>query len=248
MSSAPIALPSHLTPDQRRELQEALDEAEHGPWIVAPEDTAMDNWVLAFGRDHEGKTWALTTDHLHASEVKGNGPKADATAAALARNFAPLLLRETAQLRAILEKLASEDSRAALVLRQADALRQAFTRMDWLHELQDAAQLQDGLAFDAIASELRAQLLRFGFTLTKARPNQDERDHADDSATLAAVMSNLARSEGAHGDCTRVDELFGLPACTACNAKRELDQIRRRYRGPRYDVSRNSKAQAPVRR
>lgn len=51
------------------------------PFKVDVMDNFGDNWLIAdFGVDVDGKTYILTTDHVHASEyhIFSEGPKADA--------------------------------------------------------------------------------------------------------------------------------------------------------------------------
>ena len=103
-------IPLLVSPAEKKALLDALSEAEHRPWIVAEEDVAMENWILAFGTDAQtGKAWALTTHNLRASEVRGNGPKEDATACALAVNAAERLLEENRLLRKLIATLLQEE-------------------------------------------------------------------------------------------------------------------------------------------
>jgi hypothetical protein len=96
---------SPLTDDERRALITALDRAQHRPWIVASGEQAARNWLLGFGQDLAGVHWYLTTDRLHASEMKGSSAVADAMACALAVNAAPRLLVEVQDLRRRVEEL-----------------------------------------------------------------------------------------------------------------------------------------------
>jgi hypothetical protein len=50
-------------------------------FIVDTVENTGDNWLIAyFGTDDDGKTYILTTDHVHASELSAysRGAKADA--------------------------------------------------------------------------------------------------------------------------------------------------------------------------
>lgn len=111
-TSGRIPLPFRDNPNEYasskeiEDLEKALDEAEHAPWIVV-KDPEGDNWMLCWGNDG-GNDWAITTEYVRASEVKGNGPEYDARAAAQARNVAPKLLEELKDLREEVERLRRE--------------------------------------------------------------------------------------------------------------------------------------------
>ena len=107
-----------LTDDERESLVKALNEAQHRPWIVASGERAGRNWILAYGRDAANVEWYLTTDHLHASQMRASSAEKDARACALAVNAAPRLLaevermtREVARLRAKLDDMTRRQPR-----------------------------------------------------------------------------------------------------------------------------------------
>ena len=89
-----------LTDEERRELEAALDKAQHRPWqVVSGKDMDHRDWLLAFGEDDEGMNWYLTTYNLHASRTRASDCVADVTACALAVNAVPRLLAEIDELR-----------------------------------------------------------------------------------------------------------------------------------------------------
>ena len=80
--------------------------AELGPWIIERStEFSGKNWLLAsMGADHDGENVYVTTDRLHASECRGNGPTDDAAFIVAARNAMPRLLATLAELKEALER------------------------------------------------------------------------------------------------------------------------------------------------
>jgi hypothetical protein len=79
--------------------------ASPGPWITCNPESAFKNWPIGFfslGRDEEAKpsNWAISTDHVRASEMTSGGAKADAEFIAHARQDIPALIAEVRRLRA----------------------------------------------------------------------------------------------------------------------------------------------------
>lgn len=75
-----------ITYDAQRiaEIMERFTKASPGPYLAVEESKAFDNWPVVFsgGTDFEGRTWAVTTDHVHASEMVSGGAREDVEFAA----------------------------------------------------------------------------------------------------------------------------------------------------------------------
>jgi hypothetical protein len=84
-----------ITRERIFELRKLERGAEWGPWIVeAGKGFSGDNWLIAsFGNDCATNLDVyLTTDHVHASECRSMGAKAEADFLAAIRNAATQLL------------------------------------------------------------------------------------------------------------------------------------------------------------
>ncbi len=102
---APDELP--LTEEYLLAVEERTRRAMTGPWLAVAKDLG-ENWSVAHwncGADYDiTEQWAVTTDHVHASETNGADGKDNAIFIAHARTDVPLLLLEVRRLRAALAK------------------------------------------------------------------------------------------------------------------------------------------------
>jgi hypothetical protein len=93
-----------LTPERIAELRALDAAAANAPWKAESPFTGNDWLVCSLGSDFESKHWAVVTDGVHASDLRGCA-REDAALIAAARNALPELLDEIERLRAILEPL-----------------------------------------------------------------------------------------------------------------------------------------------
>lgn len=70
-----------------RALKEAGDRVSTGPWRSNTADKMGEDWLIgSFGCDEERGDMILTTDHVRASEMDGDGAAADVEFIVLCRN------------------------------------------------------------------------------------------------------------------------------------------------------------------
>lgn len=92
--------PETITEEELRTLDAAVKKSEFAPWLVETDKNNIgENWFIAsFGNDGEMNSDVyLTTDRLHVSECRSDGPLADATAVALLRRHARALILAAAR-------------------------------------------------------------------------------------------------------------------------------------------------------
>lgn len=99
-------------------IEARANAASPGPWITSNPENAFKNWPIGFfslGRDEEAKpsNWAITTDHIHASQMVSGGAKEDAEFISHARQDIPALITSIRRLEA--QALAWSATQAAKV-------------------------------------------------------------------------------------------------------------------------------------
>jgi hypothetical protein len=94
-----------ITDETLAKWAELAEKATSGPWIHEAGKYSGDNWLvgsilLGSGYDNQDHWVHLTTDHIHASELSGDGAEADALFIAASREAVPALIAEVRRLRA----------------------------------------------------------------------------------------------------------------------------------------------------
>lgn len=98
-----------MTEDELKEIEDRLRAASTHrgrPWIATCEDDWADNWLvcsLGASNEGEGKNWYVTTDGVHASELRGDAA-ADAVFIAHAPADVRALLKEVRRLQGEVEE------------------------------------------------------------------------------------------------------------------------------------------------
>jgi hypothetical protein len=106
--------PKELTSAEIEELVRLEKRAEWGPWIVVTDPAKIGNdWMIAScGYDGEvAGDVTITTDHLHASECRSEGPTADAEFIVALRNHGPRLLGMAQQLAEVRSEVETQRKR-----------------------------------------------------------------------------------------------------------------------------------------
>lgn len=89
-----------MTLEEIKRLRALLAEATSGPWRMDTKDRIGENWLIGSiiacgeGENEQGffSDYIVTTDNIRASELDGEGARADAELIAAARNALPALL------------------------------------------------------------------------------------------------------------------------------------------------------------
>jgi hypothetical protein len=76
-----------MTGAEIKAIEDRIDAASPGPWISCHADKCLDNWPIcpSLGVDFDGHEYAVSTDHVHASQMGAGGAKADSEFIAHAR-------------------------------------------------------------------------------------------------------------------------------------------------------------------
>ena len=118
-----------MNESQLKAIEERANKASNAPWIVEAGDYSGANWMIGAtsvflgGSAWDDKSYYITTQNVHASELEGDA-KTDAEFIAHAREDVPALIAEVRSLRA---KLDAVPVMAILQLTK-DAIDDAWSR------------------------------------------------------------------------------------------------------------------------
>lgn len=88
-----------MTNEELDAIRERASRASTGPWTIEAGEYTGANWLIAsMGGSIDGLFYTVTTDNVHASELKGDA-RTDAEFVAHARTDIPALLAEVERLR-----------------------------------------------------------------------------------------------------------------------------------------------------
>ena len=90
-----------MTEQELQAIEERANKATNAPWIVEAGEYSGRNWLIG-GSAVDGKTYFVTTQNVHASELEGDA-STDADFIAHARADVPALIAEVRSLRAKLD-------------------------------------------------------------------------------------------------------------------------------------------------
>ena len=97
-----------MNESQLKAIEERANKASNAPWIVEAGDYSGANWMIGAtsvflgGSAWDDKSYYITTQNVHASELEGDA-KTDAEFIAHARSDVPALIAEVRRLRAKLD-------------------------------------------------------------------------------------------------------------------------------------------------
>ena len=133
-----------MNESQLKAIEERANKASNAPWIVEAGDYSGANWMIGAtsvflgGSAWDDKSYYITTQNVHASELEGDA-KTDAEFIAHARSDVPALIAEVRRLRAKLDAVPVEAIRKVRTAAEMDG----YTNDDfdeWFYEFDKEPQ------------------------------------------------------------------------------------------------------------
>ena len=133
-----------MNESQLKAIEERANKASNAPWIVEAGDYSGANWMIGAtsvflgGSAWDDKSYYITTQNVHASELEGDA-KTDAEFIAHAREDVPALIAEVKRLRAKLDAMPVEAIRKVRTAAEMDG----YTNDDfdeWFYEFDKEPQ------------------------------------------------------------------------------------------------------------